>query len=130
MAKPHFSFWIISGLGVVWNLMGCVNFFTQMQPRAVAEMPELYQRIITTRPLWATLVFGTAVFAGATGCILLLLRRRVAMPILLLSLTAILLTMVQTVLAIGFVSSTALALVVGVALFWYSSIAARVGWLR
>lgn len=130
MTKPHFSFWIIAGLGVVWNLMGCLNFITQMNAEAVAQMPELYQLIIATRPLWATLAFAVAVFGGAVGCILLLLRARMAAPVLLVSLIAVVLTMIQTILVVGLTPSTFLALMVGGALFWYSTIAARVGWLR
>jgi hypothetical protein len=130
MAKPHFSFWIIAGLGLVWNLMGCLNFITQMNADAVAKMPELYQLIISSRPLWATLAFGLAVFGGAVGCILLLLRRDMARIALLVSLVAILLTVVQTISAVGLAPSTILALLVGAALFWYSSIVYRAGWLR
>lgn len=130
MAKPHFSFWIIAGLGLVWNLMGCLNFITQMNADAVAKMPELYQLIISSRPLWATLAFGLAVFGGAVGCILLLLRRDMARFALLVSLVAILLTVVQTISAVGLAPSTILALLVGAALFWYSSIVYRAGWLR
>ncbi|MEP1352545.1 MAG: hypothetical protein ABJX32_18640 [Tateyamaria sp.] len=130
MAKPHFSFWIIAGLGLVWNLMGCLNFITQMNADAVAKMPELYQLIISSRPLWATLAFGLAVFGGAVGCILLLLRRDMARIALLVSLVAILLTVGQTISAVGLAPSTILALLVGAALFWYSSIVYRAGWLR
>ena len=130
MAKPHFSFWIIAGLGLVWNLMGCLNFITQMNADAVAKMPELYQLIISSRPLWATLAFGFAVFGGAVGCILLLLRRDMARIALLVSLVAIVLTVVQTISAVGLAPSTVLALLVGAALFWYSSIVYRAGWLR
>ena len=130
MAKPHFSFWMIAGLGLVWNLMGCLNFITQMNADAVAQMPELYQLIISSRPLWATLAFGFAVFGGAVGCILLLLRRDMARIALLVSLIAIVLTVVQTISAVGLAPSTVLALLVGAALFWYSSIVYRAGWLR
>ena len=130
MAKPHFSFWMIAGLGLVWNLMGCLNFITQMNADAVAQMPELYQLIISSRPLWATLAFGFAVFGGAVGCILLLLRRDMARIALLVSLVAIVLTVVQTISAVGLAPSTVLALLVGAALFWYSSIVYRAGWLR
>lgn len=130
MAKPHFSFWIIAGLGLMWNLMGCLNFITQMNADAVAKMPELYQLIISSRPLWATLAFGLAVFGGAVGCILLLLRRDMARIALLVSLVAILLTVGQTISAVGLAPSTILALLVGAALFWYSSIVYRAGWLR
>ncbi len=130
MAKPHFSFWIIAGLGLMWNLMGCLNFITQMNADAVAKMPELYQLIISSRPLWATLAFGLAVFGGAVGCILLLLRRDMARIALLASLVAILLTVGQTISAVGLAPSTILALLVGAALFWYSSIVYRAGWLH
>ncbi|WP_299375537.1 hypothetical protein [uncultured Tateyamaria sp.] len=130
MTKPHFSFWIIAGLGLVWNLMGCLNFITQMNTDAVAQMPELYQLIIASRPFWATLAFGLAVFGGAVGCILLLLRRRVATSALLVSLLATGITMIQTVSVVGMAPSTILALLIGAALFWYATIAARVGWLR
>ncbi|WP_299732885.1 hypothetical protein [uncultured Tateyamaria sp.] len=130
MVKPHFSFWIIAVLGLVWNLMGCLNFITQMNADAVAQMPEIYQLIITARPLWATLAFGFAVFGGALGCILLLLRRRMASVGFLVSLLAIVVTVIQTVLVVGMAPSTILSVLVGVALFWYATIAARAGWLR
>ncbi|WP_299288671.1 hypothetical protein [uncultured Tateyamaria sp.] len=130
MGKPHFSFWIIAGLGLVWNLMGCLNFITQMNADAVAQMPELYQLIIAARPFWATLAFGFAVFGGAVGCILLLLRRRVAVPVLAFSLVATVVTVIQTISVLGMAPSTLLALLVGAALFWYATIAARKGWLR
>ena len=130
MTKPHFSYWLIAGLGLVWNLMGCLNFITQMNADAVERMPELYRLIIQSRPLWATLTFGAAVFGGAVGCILLLLRRRVAVYALLASLVCILLTMIQTIYVVGMSPSTMLALLVGAALFWYATIALRAGWLR
>lgn len=130
MTKPHFSFWIISGLGLVWSLMGCLNFISQMNEEVVAQMPELYQLIIKSRPLWATAAFAVAVFGGAVGCILLLLRRRVATQVLLVSLLGIVLTLIQTVSVVGMAPSALLALLVGAALFWYSTIAARAKWLR
>ena len=130
MTKPHFSFWIICGLGLAWNLMGCLNFITQMNDDIVAQMPDLYQLIIKSRPIWATIAFAAAVFGGAVGCILLLLRRRVATQMLLVSLIGIVLTLVQTVSVVGMAPSTLLALLVGAALFWYSTIALRAGWLR
>jgi len=129
MIRPHFTFWIIAGLGLAWNLMGCLNFITQMNADAVAQMPELYQLIIAARPLWATLAFGFAVFGGALGCILLLLRRRMATTALAVSLLAIGLTVIQTISMVGIAPSTALALLVGAALFWYATIAQRAGWL-
>ncbi|MGC1498308.1 MAG: hypothetical protein WA790_21055 [Sulfitobacter sp.] len=128
-AKPHFSFWIISALGLAWNLMGCLNYVAQINPETVAQMPETYQVIINGRPAWASAAFGLAVFGGAVGCILLLLRRKVATALLILSLIGIVGTGVFTVMLVGAVPSMILSLLVGVALVWYSTIARRAGWL-
>ena len=127
--KPHFSFWIVAAAGLLWNLMGCLNFVTQANPDTVAQMPEVYQVIIAGRPAWATAGFAIGVFGGAVGCILLLLRKRVALPLLVLSLAGIALTAVFTLNIVGIVPSMVLSFLVGCALLWYASIARRTGWL-
>lgn len=128
-AKPHFSFWIISAAGLLWNLMGCLNYIAQTDPDAVSRMPEIYQLIIAGRPAWATGAFALAVFGGAVGCILMLLRRRVALALLGLSFIGVLVTGYFTLRVIGFVPSMALSLLVSGALLWYASIVRRFGWL-
>lgn len=127
--KPHFSFWVVAVLGLVWNLMGCLNYIMQSNPDTVAQMPEVYQLLISERPAWATMAFAIAVFGGAVGCILLLLRRRVAVPVFVLSLVGIFATAVFTFMLVGMVPSMMLSLLVGAALLWYSTIARRSGWL-
>jgi hypothetical protein len=129
LAKPHFSFWIIAAVGLLWNLMGCLNYIMQANADAVAQMPELYQAIIAARPAWATAAFAIAVFGGAVGCILLLLRRRVASAAFVVSLIAIAGHSVFTLRLAGVTPSLVLVVLVGVALLWYTSIARRSGWL-
>lgn len=128
--KPHFIYWVIAGVALVWNLLGCLNFIVQMNPDSVAEMPEIYQVIINARPAWATAAFGIAVFAGAVGCILLLLRRRVALQIFVLSLLGIIGTGLYTMMVVGIVPSLIFTFLVGIALIWYTSIVGRKGLLR
>lgn len=127
--KPHFSFWVVAVLGLVWNLMGCLNYIMQSNPDTVAQMPEVYQLLISERPAWATTAFAIAVFGGAVGCILLLLRRRVAVPVFVLSLVGVFATAVFTFKLVGMVPSMMLSFLVGAALLWYSTIARRSGWL-
>ncbi len=128
--KPHFSFWIISAVALVWNLMGCLNYVMQTNPDNVAQMPEVYQVIINGRPVWATAAFAAAVFGGAVGCILLLLRRSVAVSALIMSLLGVLATAAFTMMLIGAVPSMMLSVLVALALVWYASIVRRKGWLR
>ncbi len=129
MSKPHFTFWIASGLGLLWHLGGCLNYVTQTNPDTVAQMPELYQLIINTRPGWATAAFAIAVFGGAVGCILLLLRRRVAVSVLILSLVGTIGVVVDTVTRVSMAPSLLLSLLVAGALLWYATIAQRKDWL-
>ena len=127
---PHFSFWIIATVGLLWNLVGCYNYVLQTNPDAVAQMPEVYQLIIENRPAWATGAFAIAVFGGAVGCILLLLRKRVAVALMVLSLVGIIGTSIFTMLVAGPSAIMILTLLIGAALLWYSTIARREGWLR
>ena len=129
LAKPHFSFWIFAAVGLLWNLMGCLNYIMQANADVVGQMPELYQAIIAARPAWATAAFAIAVFGGAVGCILLLLRRRVASAAFVVSLIAIAGHSVFTLRVAGLTPSLVLVVLVGVALLWYTSIARRSGWL-
>lgn len=128
--KPHFSFWIIAAFGLFWNLMGCLNYLAQTDVATVAQMPEAYQAIIAARPAWATAAFAFAVFGGAVGCILLILRRRVAVALFVISLLGVVATAVFTVMFVGMMPTLLLSLLVGSALLWYSTIARRVGWLQ
>ena len=129
MQKPHLSFWIVAIAGLIWNLMGSMNYIMQTNPETVAQMPDVYQMIINGRPSWATAGFAIAVFGGSVGCILLLLRKNVAVPVFMLSLAGIVLTVIHDTMLVGMVPSSVLSVLVGGALLWYATIARRKNWL-
>src|SRR6266705_3344877 len=74
----HWSFWAIGAVALIWNVMGIMNFFWQMNADTLAAMPELHRSIAEGRPAWATGAFAIAIFGGALGCLLLLLRKSAA----------------------------------------------------
>lgn len=133
VTRPKMSYWVVAVLGLVWNLMGCMNYITQSNPAAVAQMPEAYQALIATRPAWATAAFAVGVFAGAVGCILLLLRRGVAVSVFVLSVFGIALTMLHAVTATGLSAQvllgTGTSVLVGLVLLWVARAAKGKGWL-
>lgn len=129
MTKPHFTFWVAAVLGLVWYGVGSLNYIVQTNPDSVAQMPESYQLIINARPAWATAGFAVGVFGGAVGCILLLLRRKVAVAVLVLSLMGTLLTGVFTTMLVGALPPALLSGLIAAALLWYATIARRSGWL-
>ena len=134
----HWSFWTIGAVALIWNVMGVINFFAQMNADVVASMPETHRAIIEGRPAWATGAFAIAVFGGALGCLLLLLRKSAAYYLFIASLLGVIVTMTHT---LGIASSTIdfspfeilmmilMPPVVAAFLIWYSKHAESKGWI-
>ena len=82
---------LIAIMAVVWNLLGVSAYLMHayMTDEAIALLPENEQALYTNIPAWYTAAFAIAVFAGAIGSILLLSKKKLATPILILSLIAI-----------------------------------------
>lgn len=85
-------FKVVAVLALLWNLLGCVAFFADLaiSPEDVAKLPEAQQALYAARPGWAVMATGAAVFGGALGCIGLLLGKRWALPLFVISLLGIL----------------------------------------
>ena len=93
----HWSFWVISGLALVWNVMGGINLVMQMMPEILASMPESHRAIAESRPQWATGGFAVSVFGGALGGFLLLLKKPVAVHFFLASFLGTVVTMIHAI---------------------------------
>jgi hypothetical protein len=129
----HWSFWIISVVTLIFNIMGVINYFVQMNADSLASFPEQYRPIIEGRPAWATAAFAIAVFGGSLGCLLLLLRRSGAFYVLIASLLGVIVSMMHIFGVAGFSSfeiwiGVLMQLVVTVFLIWYSKLAESKGW--
>ena len=94
--KPTTSFWVISVIGLLWNLMGANQYIQQAyKTEAFKSMytPEQLETI-NNMPTWAIAAFAIAVFAGVLGCILLLLRKKQAKLLFQISLLGIVVQMI------------------------------------
>jgi len=134
LSGVHWSFWIIGAIGLVFNLMGCINFISQMNADMVSSMPEAYRAIVESRPAWGTGSFALAVFGGALGCLLLLLRKSVAFYVFVASLVGAVAAQIPLIGMAGVPIDAffgGLSQVVIVAfLIWYSTRVERKGWIR
>lgn len=76
---------------LVWNLLGVIAFAMQMMmtPDMISKLPLDQQAAYSNTPLWSTIAFAVAVFAGTIGCALLLVKKALAIPTFALSLVAI-----------------------------------------
>ena len=132
----HWSFWVVGVVALLWNLMGVANFLMQMNPDMIAGYPESERAIIEGRPVWATASFAIAVFGGALGCVLLLLKKSAAFYLFIASLLGVIVTMAHT-LGIGIEFSLGeilgiilMPLVVVALLIWYAKRAGSWGWIN
>jgi hypothetical protein len=135
----HWSFWAIGAIALIWNVMGVINFFVQfvqMNPDVLATYRESERAIVEGRPVWATGGFAIAVFGGALGCLLLLLRKSAATYLFIASLLGVIVTMTHTLgvgIDFGFgeiLGIILMPLVVAVFLIWYSKQAESKGWIN
>ena len=88
-------FTVVSILFLLWNLMGCMAFFSHvMMPEAMLEkMTQEEQELYASIPLWSTIAFALGVFGGALGSIGLVMKKKWAKSLFWLSLLGV---MVQT----------------------------------
>ncbi|MBL4605229.1 MAG: hypothetical protein JKY02_06105 [Flavobacteriaceae bacterium] len=96
--KPNVLFWVIGVLALIWNGMGVDAYLQQAyQTDRFYEMfkdsPELLNLAIDS-PYWSTAIFAIAVFSSIFACILLLLRKKLAVTLFFIGLLAVL---IQTI---------------------------------
>lgn len=134
--RVHWSFWAIGAIALIWNVLGAINFVAQMNPDMLAEYRESERAIIEGRPAWATIAFAIAVFGGALGCVLLLLRKSAAFYLFIASLLGVIVTMMHTLGAgidfgLGEILGIILMpLVLAAFLIWYAKLAESKDWIR
>ncbi len=138
--KPATWFWVVTAIALVWNLMGVMAYLAQvtMSPEALQALPENERTLLESAPAWSTGAFAIAVWGGTLGCILLLLRRKLATLVLILSFVGILVQMVHAffmsksieVYGPGGMVMPVMVLIIGAFLIWFSRKAAANGWMK
>ena len=122
-SKPEVKFWVVGAFSLIWSVMGCYNYITQSNPEVSAQFPEAYQMIIKGRPSWVSL----SLVIAALGSALMLMRRAVARPALILSLLGMMAALLQALWVIGSAPGagnifidTGISLVVTAYLVWFT----------
>lgn len=139
--KPGVAFWIIGIVALLWNAMG-VNAYIQQAYKTdsfkemFADSPELLKMALEA-PTWYTAVFAIAVFGSTLACILLLMRRKLAVTVFFISLVAVLIQTINALFITGelqyyttFNYSMFIAIpVISIFLYMYSKKVKAKGWL-
>ena len=133
--RVHWSFWVIGAVALVWNAMGVVNIFLQMNPDVLATYPESHRTIVASQTGWISASVTIAIFGGALGCVLLLMRKAGAIWLFYASLVATIVVVAHTLSlpidlrASDVVMIVVMPVVVAVLLAWYSRWTAIRGWI-
>jgi len=138
--KPPTWYWVIAALAVLWMLFGVMAWVIDLRTdeAGLAELSEVQRQLYAARPQWLFAVYGVAIFSGLAGAIGLLLRKPWASMLLALSLAAIVVQFGYTFVGmhavelLGAAAAIPFPLVIfliGVALWWFSLRARKLGWL-
>ncbi len=74
---------------LLWELFGCAMYLMQVSADQ-SSLPAEQAAMWAATPAWSVGAYAVAVWVGLAGAVLLLLRRRLAEPLLLVSLIAVL----------------------------------------
>ncbi|RED49484.1 hypothetical protein [Seonamhaeicola aphaedonensis] len=132
--RPPITFWIVSVIALLWNGMGVKAYLQQ------AYNTEAYQKMYTAEqleiaanmPAWVTALFAIAVFGGSIASIGLLLRKKWATKLWLLSLIAVISQMAYILINVyaSSIGMTIMIIVLAIFFYWFSRMSSSEGWLK
>ncbi len=138
--SPPVWFWVISIIALLWYLMDMSAFSMRvlMTDDFIKAMPENQQHLYRNMPLWVNIVFAGEVFGGALGCVGLLLRKKWALPLFVVSILGVLsqtlhvyfLSDAVSTLGTPAVVMPLLAILIGIGMIVLAKSAIPKGWLR
>ena len=131
---------VFAWLMVLWNGIGVAAFFSQlmMTPEMIAQLPEAQQAAYRDIPVWSYSAYALAVFGGLTGSILLALGKKLAFPVLVISLAGVIVQQYYNFVVIDAISIMGWGIVVmpvivtsiALLLVLISQRGVRAGWLH
>lgn len=141
-SKPGTLYYVIVGVFLTWNLIGMMFYYQQMTltPEIMvgAGMTDAQMAWVEATPTWANAAYAIAVTLGVIASVLMLLRRKEAVPAYMVSLAAIIVqdfesfvlrNPIETWGTNAYYIPTAV-LVIAIIEIWYSRSSKAKGWLN
>ena len=133
-------FWIIALFALLFEAFGCYAYLADVTREAdeLARMPIDQQSLREATPWWIYAAYAIAVWSGLFGALLLLVRRRHASLLFLISLIAVIVQFGGALLVPELREDTPpdaftlpiIVAVISYGLWHFSRVATRRGWLR
>jgi amino acid transporter len=130
-------YWAGAIASLLFMALGCVTYLMHVTADP-ASLPLDQRAAFDAEPVWLTAAYAIAVWIGLAGALMLLLRRKLAQPLMLISLAAVVVWLAGLLLVPNLretISSNDVAVAIAVAAitwtsFWFARHSAKRGWLR
>jgi len=131
--KPPIWFWIVSAIALLWNAMGVNQYLGQAYQTESwrAALTDEQFEMVSNFPSWLTAAFAIAVFSAVIASLGLLLRKKWAHRLFLISLIAVVIQM-GYILIQGIhdsIEMTISIILFAVFLVWFSKKSISKGWI-
>lgn len=132
--KPPVWFWIVGVVALIWNGMGVMAYLARAfaTDEMIAQMtPEQQAEFAVEYPAWVTAAFALAVFCGALGALALLLRKKWAYTLLIVSAVAAIAQHIYYFMNVEIANMVMPVLIIIFCIFlvWFSKNAISKGWI-
>ena len=130
-------YWMGAVASLLFMVLGCFAYVTHVTADPAA-IPLDQRAAFEAEPLWVTAAYAIAVWVGLAGAVMLVMKRKLAQPLLLVSLVATLawlggLVAVPELREAISANDLAVAIVIAAiswTIFWFARHSRQRGWLR
>lgn len=122
---------------VIFMAIGCAGYLASVLTDP-SSLPVDQRNLMEARPIWMIAAYAIAVWVGLAGSVLLLMRRKLAEPLLLVSLVTAVLTFlpyaivpaVSDLVTTNDIAVAVVVLAITWTIYWFARHSRQRGWLR
>ncbi len=141
-AKTPWHIWVVGVLSLIWHAGGAFDYVMSQtrNPKYLEMIPPEQLAFLDSFPTWVTALWAISIWSAVLGSLLLLLRRKLATPVFVISFLGMIGTSVHNIILAdpgaldlmngGQLAFTVAIFVIGILLIIYSGIQAGMGRLR
>jgi hypothetical protein len=124
-------------VSLLFMVVACAGFVMDLATDP-NSLPLDQRTIVMARPPWMILAYGIAVWTGLAGTALLVIRRKLAEPLLLISFVAAIVTFIPYAavpgirdnISTGDIAAAIVVLAITWTIYWFARHSRQRGWLR
>ena len=135
--RPMAGWYMPAAIAALLFMLVAVGGYLMDVTSDPSTLPLDQRVVVEARPAWAMAAYAIAVWVGLAGALMLLVKRKLAQPLLLVSLIAAIITFPYAVVpgvrdnvTTNDIAVAVMILVITWTIFWFARHSAQRGWLR